>query len=178
MTHRNIRNLTLCCALAFPLAALADGRTDGPEGSEIGKGGYERVGGGNYSLGLDWGYAGGAAPASPGAPLFVGLTGSYWADDWFLIDVSASYLFYQKNFDVLAGPRMRTTFYPVSTSLGLKAGATFASDGALRFGLQPNVGADILLGRVTLGLFYAPDILFSNPITVAHKIGMNIGMRF
>src|SRR6516225_9060326 len=51
----------------------------------------------HFSLAFDWG----AVIESDtgrynGAPLFLGLTASYWTTDWFLLDASANYLLSSK----------------------------------------------------------------------------------
>ncbi|MFN7131334.1 MAG: hypothetical protein ACK4N5_04585, partial [Myxococcales bacterium] len=81
MNHRLFASLlALCATLAFPAASFAQdrGRTDGPEGSEYGKGGYDKPSGGRFSLSLDWGGALSSAPlTSAGAPIFVGINAGW-----------------------------------------------------------------------------------------------------
>src|SRR3712207_202677 len=77
--------LALLAAVPLPALAQERGRTDGPEGSEYGKGGYERSrGGGRFSLEFNWGAAVNQEPppldAPDGPPLFVGATASLWGD--------------------------------------------------------------------------------------------------
>jgi hypothetical protein len=164
----------LCASAAF---AQERGRTDGPENSEWGKGGYDDPGGGQFSLEFNWGAS--VQSFNAGPPLFVGLTASYWADDWFLLDVSGAYLFNNGIGEVLVGPRFRTAFYPVSGYLGLKAGAMFLPGFGLLFALSPQVGADILVNdKVILGLGYAADIPIGIFQGTAHRISMNFGYRF
>ena len=74
-----VRSLVVCLAILGSGNALAQdrGRTDGPEGSEIGKGGYTSGPGGlgGFSLTLD---GGGAITIKGGQfspPLYAGLTG-------------------------------------------------------------------------------------------------------
>ncbi len=169
--------------LGFSAASLAQsrGRTDDPEGSEYGKGGYQRIGGAQqFSLAFDWG----AAVESDtrrygGAPLFFGLTASYWMTDWFLLDASANYLLSSKKFDLLLGPRFRTVTWPISFVVGLKAGPIFFNDNSVRFGIAPQAGFDLMLERhVILGLSYEPDIPLGDDGGVSHRIFMTIGYRF
>jgi len=170
--------------LALPLAASAQprGRTDGPEGSEYGTGGYSRSSEGHFSLEANWGASlidDQYTRDFDGAPLFVGLTASYWGDDWYQMDLSGAYLFNDGRFNLLAGPRFRTTGYPVSFHLGLKAGAIFIPDTTVRFGLSPQVGADVLFANdhVLAGLAYAVDVPVGGG-GVANRIFMNVGYRF
>ena len=177
--------VALAAAIVAPLSANAQerGRTDGPEGSEYGKGGYDDPGGGSFSLEFNWGAAVldreplGGAPEGP--PLFVGGTLSFWGDDWFQLDVSGAYLFDGGRVDVLVGPRFRTYGWPVSLSLGLKAGAMYIPEVGTRFGVAPQVGVDLVMANdhVLAGLAYAPDVPIGGG-GVAHKLFMNIGYRF
>jgi hypothetical protein len=161
---------------SIPALAQSRGRTDGPEGSEYGKGGYSRLGGEQFSLAFDWGAS--IEADNSKTPLFVGLTASYWSTDWFLLDFSSAYLLSSKRYNILLGPRFRSITYPVSLSIGLKAGPIFLQDGGVRFGLSPQIGGDLLLERrIILGLGYAPDIPLGSG-GVAHRIFMTLGYRF
>lgn len=169
--------LGICAALLGSSVGWAQerGRTDGPEGSEYGKGGYEKHGGGSFSVQADLGAA--IQDGATGVPLYGGATASFWASDWFLLDLSGGYLGPNGKVNVLAGPRFRTATWPISGTLGLKAGAIFTRSG-LRFGLSPQAGADLLFhDRFLLGLNYAPDIAIGGD-GVAHRIFMSIGYRF
>ncbi len=170
--------LPLCLALLVPGLALAQpqGRTDGPEGSEYGKGGYRSADGdGLFSLALSWGAG---LPADRGAPLVIGLTGTLWIDEMFVLDLSPSYLVNSGRVNVLVGPRFRTPTWPVSGTIGLQAGPIIDPDVGVRFGLSPNVGVDALVGgNYVLGLQYALDLPIGGPST-NHRLFMNIGYRF
>jgi hypothetical protein len=175
----------LAVAVVAPLSARAQarGRTDGPEGSEYGKGGYSRASGSGFSLELNWGAAFLAreseARSVSGPPLFIGGTASFGGADWFQLDVSGAYLLQNGQVSALVGPRFRTYGYPVSFHAGLKAGAFLVPDVGLRFGMSPQAGVDVRLAneRVVLGLGYALDI----PIAergLTNRLFMNVGYRF
>jgi hypothetical protein len=177
--------LALLAACAMPLSASAQprGRTDGPEGSEYGKGGYDDPGGDTLSLEFNWGAA---LPAEvwvgrekEGPPLFVGATASFWGDDWYQLDVSGAYLLEDGRLNLMAGPRFRTYGYPLSLYLGLRAGLIYIPNVGGRFGLSPQAGADLLIANehIILGLGYSPDIPLGGGGLV-HKLSMNIGYRF
>jgi hypothetical protein len=82
------------------------------------------------------------------------------------------------------GPRFRTSGYTRRLHLGLTAGAIVIPEVGLRFGLSPQVGADLLLGdhdKIILGLAYAPDIPLPVEIdgdSVTHRLFMSLGYRF
>ncbi len=181
MTSIQLRRGALLLSLLAGAVSYAQerGRTDGPEGSEYGKGGYQRPSGalGRFSLGLDFGAAASNAPsASLGVPLLVGLTASGWFDDWFVLDAGAIYNFNQSRVQVSVGPRFRTIFWPVSLYAGVKAGPVFGPSG-IRFAISPVVGADMVVGEhLVAGLAYAYDIVFGEDDT--HRAFMTIGYRF
>jgi hypothetical protein len=159
--------------------AQSRGRTDGPEGSEYGKGGYSSLGSGYFSLAVDWGTSIESDSNYSGTRMFVGGTLSYWGTDWFLVDLSGAYLFSSKKYDVLLGPRFRTATWPVSFNVGFKAGAIVLPDNQVRFGIAPQAGFDLLVERhLILGISYAPDIPLGDGGGVAHRIFMTIGYRF
>jgi hypothetical protein len=169
--------------------AQGQGRTDGPEGSEYGKGGYQPApsasvagNGGRVSLAFN----GGASLYRPAplsgtglnVPLFAGATVSFWADDWFLIDLSGAHLFNAQRTQFLIGPRFRTPTWRISGYAGLQAGAMFDATNGLLFGLSPNVGGDLLLtDNWLLGLGYALDIPIGGGST-ASRLSLNLGYRF
>jgi hypothetical protein len=186
------RHARLCGALALlaaaaPLTASAQerGRTDGPEESEYGKGGYDDPGGQGVSLQLDWGAAVNSEQpprgAPEGPPLYVGATLSLWGDDWFQLDMSGAYVFDGGRFIGMVGPRFRTWGWPIVFTAGLKAGAIVIPEGeGLRFGIEPNVGAEFFLGdenHILLGLNYMPDIPIGGG-GVTHRLGMSVGYKF
>jgi hypothetical protein len=167
-----------------PAFGQGRGRTDGPEGSEYGKGGYERIGGlsGRLSLQVDWGGAveGETTNRYPtnGSPLFLGGTVTYWNTDWFLVDLSGAYIFTSQKGEVLVGPRFRLPYYPVGLSVGIKAGPIFIPNLGTRFGISPIVGVDLsLIDHLVLGLNYAPDIAVGSG-GVTHRFYMSVGYRF
>lgn len=174
----------------MPLSAAAQerGRTDGPEGSEYGKGGYESPSERRHSLELQWGAAvnqrSSPAGAPRGPPLFLGLNASFWGDDWYQLDFNGAYVLDGGRLDLLVGPRFRTYGYPLSFHVGLKAGAIFIPEVGLRFGLSPQAGADLLLGRreeILLGLAYALDIpqpARADGGSNTHRLFMSLGYRF
>ena len=175
----------LAAVVVAPLSAHAQprGRTDGPEGSEYGKGGYSRSSDSRFSLEVDWGAAFAARQSelesADGPPLFIGATASLWGADWYQFDFSGAYVLQSGQVNLLVGPRFRTYGAPVSFTAGLKGGAFIVPDLGLRFGISPQAGVDLFLAneRVVLGLGYALDIpLASRGLT--NRLFMNVGYRF
>lgn len=174
--------VAVICSMSATAFGQARGRTDGPEGSEYGKGGYSRSGSGTFSLTLDWGASmsssGPLAGQSAGPPLFVGLTGSLWFDEWFVLDLSPSYQANDGRLNLLVGPRFRTVGWPVSAHAGLQAGPIIDPDVGVRFGLSPQVGLDTVLGdHYLMGLSYALDVPLGGD-ALNHRLFMKLGYRF
>lgn len=169
---------------AAPSVAQERGRTDGPEGSEVGKGGYSSPSGTrNFSLGLSFG---GALQSDQsdggryGAPLFGGVTASFWPSDWVVFDLSGAYVASGKRFNALAGPRFRVPLlYPMAFSAGVQAGVMVLKDAGVRFGLSPNAMVDFeVTRRVLLGLGYALDAPVSSGAGVVHRVFLTAGFGF
>lgn len=179
----------LCLTLlftAFAAAAQEGGRTDGAEGSEQGKGGYERPSGsGRLSLVLNWGASAAVGVNPPlsgntftGPPLYLGGTASLWMYEWFLFEAHGSYAFNSGRTNVLLGPRFRTNTWPVSGSLGLRAGAILDPQAGLRFGLSPVASVEMIFFKhLLLALEGSWDIpIAGNGSGV--RVGLNLGWRF
>jgi hypothetical protein len=185
---RNIRLGAL--ALAFfaisgsAFAQESGGRTDGPEGSEIGKGGYTRLGGDHkVSLTLDWGGVFLSDGGTGNTPFMLGGTLSWAADDWVSFDFSGEYLFDLKGFEPLVGPRFRAPFYPVAFNVGVKAGAlVYTPSGGLDskayFVLSPQAGLELtMIERIAFGLNYALDIPIGADELI-NRIYLSVGYKF
>jgi hypothetical protein len=187
MRRSNLLKLALIAAtvpLLLPLSAEAQrrGRTDGPPGSHIGAGGYDPAGFHRYSVEFQFGAAVSERPPlsgrDAGPPLSLGLGVAFWGDDWIRMDVSGHYLMNNGHLELLVGPRFQSGFWPVSASAGLKAGLIWIPDVGPRFGVSPQVGAEVLVGdRILLGIGYALDIPVGEP-GVTHRPYMNFGYRF
>jgi hypothetical protein len=177
--------VTMASLLAgSPVYAQSRGRTDGPEGSEIGKGGYKPAsgGGGAFSLQLDAGGAFTTTGAQFSPPLFIGATATYWGTDYYRIDLSGVYVPANSAVDVweaLVGPSFRFVFYPVGFSLGLQAGAFLPSVGDTRFVLSPRAGMDFLVEEhLQLGLNANYDIPLGDTDLSIVRVYLSLGYRF
>jgi hypothetical protein len=179
---KNPVRLALLVAASLATPALAqDLGTQGPEGSEVGKGGYTSPSGSRrFSATFHWGASfqeSSPLSGTPGAPIFVGLSGSWWSTDWFVLDATFNYLLNSSRIEGLVGPRFRTSTWPVSGGLGVQAGLINTPGIGPRFGIVPSGTVDFTIDhRVVLGLSYFLDLAFGAP--VGHRIGMNIGYRF
>ena len=178
-----VRSLVVCLAILGSGNALAQdrGRTDGPEGSEIGKGGYTSGPGGlgGFSLTLD---GGGAITIKGGQfspPLYAGLTASFWDADFYRIDLSGFYVPDPTLWGVLLGPSFHTTTWPIAFSAGFQAGLHIPHEGAVNFIISPRVGMDwITTSHFQLGVFANFDINLANFDFSIIRVGLSIGWRF
>jgi hypothetical protein len=182
MKHQVAVIPVLVALLAFPSLAQERGRTDGPEGSEIGKGGYESSFGGKWSLALDFGASvRTSAPLSGvplGLPLYFGATATFWLTDWVQLDAHGAYAFDSGRVLALVGPRFRTPTWPVSGSLGLRPGIITEPNVGLRFGLSPVASVDLILARhVLVGLQGSVDLPIAGG-SPGLRLGLNAGWRF
>jgi hypothetical protein len=171
---------------ALGAAAQEGGRTDGPEGSEQGKGGYEKPSGsGRISILVNWGASVPVGQTPPlggngftGAPLYLGGTLSFWMYDWFLLDAHGSYALNTGRTNILVGPRFRTSTWPVAASLGLRAGAILDPQIGVRFGLSPIATVEmIFIKHIVVGLEGSFDIPISGNGS-SLRVGLMLGWRF
>jgi len=180
---RAARWMAVCVAVLTGGSAWGQSRgtTTGPEGSEIGKGGYTSGPGGlgGFSLTLD---GGGAITIKGGQfspPLFGGITASFWNPDWYRIDLSGFYIPDPQIWGVLLGPSFHTTTWPIAFSIGLQAGAYIPNGGTVNFIISPKVGMDwITESHFQLGVFANWDIDVANFDSSVIRIYLSIGYRF
>ena len=160
-----------CLFLAIsPVTAEPEpGRTDGPEGSEYGKGGYSRYGfGGGYFL---EGYFGSAqvdlevegADNTSETDLLAGLTIGYQIEDWLSFQVGFGQISDQKIGLYNIGARSRSDFDPFGYFLTLDAGLVSPDGGDSKFSVTPGAGVDLRLGeKLGVGLAFQHDFVMSD----------------
>ncbi len=178
-----VRSLVVCLVVLGTNTALAQerGTTQGPEGSEIGKGGYVSGPGGlgGFSITAD---GGGAITIKGGQfspPLFAGLTASFWDADFYRIDLSGFYVPDPKLWGALLGPSFHTTTWPVAFSIGFQGGLHIPNAGSVNFILSPRVGMDwITQSHFQLGVFANWDINLADFDRSIVRVGLSIGWRF
>lgn len=177
------RSLVVCASMLLAGGALAQdrGRTDGPEGSEIGKGGYVSGPGGlgGFSLTLDGGGVIRTSGAQFSTPLFAGVTASYWNEEFYRIDVSGYYVPDPKLWGALIGPSFHTTTWPIAFSAGFQVGLSIPNQGPVDFLVSPRLGMDwITQSHFQLGVFANWDINVAHYDLSMIRIGLSIGYRF
>jgi|SoiMethySBSTD1v2_1073268.scaffolds.fasta_scaffold190147_3 hypothetical protein len=178
-----VRSLVVCLLVLGANDALAQARgtTQGPEGSEIGKGGYVSGPGGlgGFSLTADGGGAIRIKGSQFSPPLYAGLTASYWEANFYRIDLSGFYVPDPKLWGVLLGPSFHTTTWPIAFSAGFQAGLHIPNQGAVNFIISPRVGMDwITESHFQLGVFANFDINLADFDFSIVRVGLSIGWRF
>lgn len=111
--------------------------------------------------------------AGTGTPAAAGVRVSWWVTQWLLLDAVGGRVFETSTTQLWVGPRLRKAMRPLSASVGLKLGPSFVG-GETRFGLSPEVGVDLAVGRVSFRLGYAVDIPFGVP-DYTHRIFVAVG---
>jgi hypothetical protein len=182
--------VSLASLLVAPSALGQErGTTTGPEGSEIGKGGYEPASSvaGSFSIRVE---GGGAFPVegSFDQPFFVGGTASYWVDDFYRLDVSGAYIPTGNDvgtgddlavWEALVGPSFHFLTYTVGLTLGVQAGVQLPSEGDEHFLISPRVGLDFLPdGPLLLGFAANYDWAVDDNDASITRAYLSLGVRF
>ena len=178
-----VRSLVVCLLVLGASTAFAQerGTTQGPEGSEIGKGGYVSGPGGlgGFSLTADGGGAITIKGSRFSPPLYAGLTASYWEANFYRIDLSGFYIPDPKIWGALLGPSFHTTTWPIAFSAGFQAGLHIPNAGSVNFIISPRVGMDwITESHFQLGVFANFDINLADFDRSIVRVGLSIGWRF
>ena len=171
-------------ALALPAAADDTGRTDGPEGSEYGKGGYRywRTGGAYYLEG----FLGAAIVEFDGSDLEVsetdlmsGLYGGYMVEDWLAFQLGYGHISDQQTNLFSAGMRSLYDLDPFSYSFSLDAELYSPDVGSSKFGIAPGVGAEMHLNdHLQVGLRFQHDFIFADDNISINRITGRIQFQF
>lgn len=171
--------VTLWTAGAFAGDA-SPGRTDGPEGSEIGKGGYRLAGTpGTWSVSPFMGAAIVESDGDSETDLMYGLNVGWRTEDW--LGVHASYAFIQDQETSLFGLGVRNIleYEPFNYHLSLDVELYAPGEGDTSFGLAPGVGAEVLLtDNLSLGLQYQRDFIFADEPVGINRFTAKVGLRF
>ena len=161
--------LTLLVFLVInPAVAEDGGRTDGPESSEYGTGGYP-YGGPGGRLYVSPAFGSGifdGLESNSRSGLLYGLDIGYERDGWIGIQGSYTYLA-DRNLSIYGvGARLAYPTEPFVYYLSTHAGLYSPEEGDRHFGIAPGAGIDIVVSeRVRLGLNYRHDFIFQDTFT-------------
>ena len=162
------------------------GRTDGPEGSEIGKGGYPyyRTPGEFFvepfigSAVIDIEPDGGGDISE--TELIYGANVGYLMEDWLGVQVGYGYIAGdQKTSLYSAGVRQVLRYEPFNYYMRLDAELYSPDVGDTRFGIVPGIGADVrITDHLSAGLQYQHDFIFSDDNISIHRFTARLQMKF
>ena len=160
-----MRRIALIALLALAVGAQAatPGRTDGPEGSEYGKGGYwQKAQHGRF---YTEGFLGTAMVerADTETSLISGLDVGYMVEEWLAFRVGFARILDQNINLYASGVRSAYITRPFNYYFSLDAELYSPEVGDTRFGIVPGVGAEVMLSdRLRAGLRFQRDFIFAN----------------
>ena len=163
------------------------GRTDGPEGSEIGKGGYPRYRTpGVFFVEPYFGAATvdvepeGGGLSSDQTDLIYGANLGYLMEDWLGFQVGYGYIAGDQKASLFgAGIRNLLVYEPFNYFLRLDAEIYAPDVGDARFGLAPGAGAEVVLTeRVRAGLQYQHDFIFADDSISINRFTARLQLKF
>ena len=178
---RRVMCILAILALAVPTFADDSGRTDGPEGSEYGKGGYRYWStGGAYFL---EGFVGAAVVDTDlevsETDLFSGVNAGYMVEDWLAVQLGFGHISDQKTNLFSAGMRSSYALDPFSYSFSLDTELYSPDVGSTKFGIAPGVGAEMHLSeRLHIGLRFQHDFIFADDNISINRFSGKIQFQF
>jgi len=182
------RWIWLALVLGLATGAGADepepGRTDGPEGSEYGRGGYwrYRMAGQFYVEGFF-----GAAAVDIEADdadfsqtdLISGFNVGYMTEDWLAFQLGYGYISDQKISLFSGGMRSSYNLEPFNYYFSLDAELYSPDSGGDNFGIVPGVGAEMILGdHLRVGLRYQHDFIFADETISINRFTAKVQFEF
>ncbi len=173
-------------ALAVPTFADDEGRTDGPEGSEYGKGGYRYWStGGAYFV---EGFVGAAVVdieddnsdlETSQTDLFTGVNAGYMVEDWLAFQLGFGHISDQKTNLFSAGMRSSYDLEPFSYSFSLDTELYSPDVGSSKFGIAPGVGAEMHLSKhLQVGLRFQHDFIFADDNISINRFSGRVQFQF
>lgn len=167
------------------LHAAEYGRTDGPEGSEYGKGGYGRF----RSEGQLYveGYLGSATVhteyknglESEKTDLITGLYAGYQIENWLGFQVGYARIVDQNAHLLSAGTRSVFDAGSFAYYFAVDAEIYSPSEGDSYFAIAPGVGAEVgLTDRLHVGLHLQRDVIFSDDSIGINRLGAKVRFDF
>ncbi len=162
-----MRRIALIALLALAAGAQAatPGRTDGPEGSEYGKGGYHHKA--QYGRFYTEGFLGAAMVERDAADtetnLVTGLNVGYMVEEWLAFQVGFAHILEQDTNLYVGGVRSAYVTRPFNYYFSLDAELYSPEIGDASFGIVPGVGAEVVLSdRLRAGLSFQRDFIFAD----------------
>lgn len=184
---RSIAAALVLIGLAGVSGVMAqEARTDGPEGSEIGYGGYPWQNSGQLFVEGMFGAAAidiepeGGGPDVSQTDLISGVSVGYLMEDWLGFQVGYGHIGGDQKTNLYsAGVRNMLNYEPINAFLSLDAELYSPDVGDTHFGIAPGVGAEVMLTqRLRVGLKYQRDLIFADDNISLHRFAANLHFRF
>jgi opacity protein-like surface antigen len=176
-------------AIGAGAAMAADpppGRTDGPEGSEVGRGGYAHFGTpGSIYIESFFGAAvdielEGSGDESSMTDLVYGANVGYMMEEWLSVQIGYGYIGGDQKSSIYSiGIRNVLRNEPVNWYMGLDAELYAPDVGDSRFGIAPTAGAEVVISeKLRIGLQYQHDFIFSDDTISINRFTARLQLKF
>ena len=157
------------------------GRTDGPEGSEYGKGGYHYKA--QYGRFYTEGFLGAAMVENEGSDsetdLISGLNVGYMVEEWLAFQLGFARILDQNTNLYAGGVRSAYINRPFNYYFSLDAELYSPEIGDTSFGIAPGVGAEVILSdRLRAGLRFQRDFIFADDMIHINRFTAKIQVDF
>lgn len=177
--------LIMACTTASQAAEPSPGRTDGPEGSEVGRGGYPHYGTpGSLFIEPFFGAANvdieGTGDESSQTDLIYGANVGYFMEEWLGVHAGYGYIAGDQKASIYsAGIRNILRNEPFNWFMGLDTELYSPDEGNSHFGIAPGVGAEVVLSdRFRAGLQYQHDFIFSDDTISINRFTARLQLKF
>jgi len=179
-----------CIAACAGVASAAEpppGRTDGPEGSEVGLGGYAHYGTpgsvfiepffGAAAVDIDLENSG---DESSQTDLIYGANVGYLMEDWLGVQLGYGYIAGDQKAGIYsAGIRNILRYEPFNWYLRLDAELYSPDVGDSHFGIAPAVGAEVVISdKLSAGLQYQHDFIFAADTISINRFTASLQVKF
>ncbi len=176
-----MRRIALIALLALAVGAQAatPGRTDGPEGSEYGKGGYHHKA--QYGRFYTEGFLGAAMVERKDTKtdLISGLNVGYMVEEWLAFQLGFARILDQNINLYAGGVRSAYVTRPFNYYFSLDAELYSPEVGDTSFGIAPGVGAEVILSdRLRAGLRFQRDFIFADDTIHINRFTAKIQVDF
>ena len=167
-------------ALAVGAQAATSGRTDGPEGSEYGKGGYWQAQDGRF---YTEGFLGAAmvkmGESDAETDLISGLNVGYMIEEWLSFQLGFARIFNQNINLYAGGVRSAYVNRPFNYYFSLDAELYSPESGDTHFGIAPGIGTEVVLSdRLRVGLRFQRDFIFADDEISINRFTAKIQVDF